>query len=254
MLSIEIISCLNDNYSYIIYDNKSDLVGVVDPSEFKPIDRFISKKFKKINYIFNTHHHFDHIGGNQELKDKYNAKVICSKFDKNRIPGSEIFLQEEDEFKFGSIIFKIIFVPGHTNGHIIFYSEKEKVAFTGDTLFSLGCGRIFEGTYKQMFASLNKIKNFNKKTKIYCGHEYTKSNFDFCFKYDDENKELFKKLKFIEEKINKKLPTIPVTLEEELKTNIFLRCDNARVKEKLKMPRASEELIFEKLRDLKDKF
>tara|TARA_E500000178_G_C16996995_1_gene743704 strand:+ start:1048 stop:1812 length:765 start_codon:yes stop_codon:yes gene_type:complete len=254
MLSTEIIPCLQDNYSYIIYDSVSDTVGVVDPSEFEPIDQIISKKYKKINYILNTHHHFDHVGGNLELKEKYNAKIVCSELDKNRIPGSEIILKSDDEFKFGSIIFKIIFVPGHTSGHIIFYSKEENTAFTGDTLFSLGCGKIFEGTYDQMFASLNKIRNLNKRTKIYCGHEYTKSNFDFCYRYDNENKDLIKKLKFIEERINKKLPTIPVTLEEELKTNIFLRCNNTYVKGKLKMPRASEELIFKKLRDLKDKF
>ena len=254
MLSVDILPCLNDNYSYVIYDNDSDLVAVVDPSEFEPIDHFISKKFKKIDFILNTHHHFDHIGANQELKNKYNAKVVCFELDKHRIPGSEIFLNDGDTFKFGSTIFKIIFVPGHTSGHIIFYSEKEKTVFTGDTLFSLGCGRIFEGTYKQMFSSLNKIKNLNKKTKIYCGHEYTKNNLDFCYKYDNKNKELLKKIEFVKERINKKLPTIPVTLENELKTNIFLRCDNTLVKEKLKMPQASDELIFAKLRDLKDKF
>ena len=249
-MKVEIIPCLQDNYSYLMIDETNNTACVIDPSEAEPIINFIEKKNIHLKYILNTHHHFDHIGGNQELKDKYNAKVICSKFDKNRIPGSEIFLQEEDEFKFGSIIFKIIFVPGHTNGHIIFYSEKEKVAFTGDTLFSLGCGRIFEGTYKQMFASLNKIKNFNKKTKIYCGHEYTKKNLNFCLTYDRNNEILKKKSEWV----NSNTITIPSSIEEELKTNIFLRCNEQSVKDALNLKNSSDQEIFVKLRDLKDNF
>ena len=254
MLNIKIIPCLNDNYNFIIHDDIVDLVGVIDPSEFEPIDNYISKNFKKIDYILNTHHHFDHTGGNLELKKKYNSQVVCSKIDKERVPSADILLSEGDNFKFGKTIFQTIFTPGHTSGHIVFFSKEEKVVFTGDTLFSLGCGRIFEGTYKEMFDSLNKIKKLPKSTKIYCGHEYTKNNLDFCLKYDSDNKQLFKKLIFIKEKLSKKLPTIPVTLEEELNTNLFLRCDNDTIKENLKMSNAPEELIFKKLRDLKDNF
>ena len=160
------IPCLTDNYAYIINDNISKIVGVVDPSEATPVIAFLKKKNLQLNYILNTHHHFDHIGGNLELKKMYNAKIVGFEKDKKRIPGIDIALTDNECWKFGSFELKIIYIPGHTLGHICFYFENEKVAFTGDTLFSLGCGRIFEGTYEQMFSSLNKIKNLPKDTKI----------------------------------------------------------------------------------------
>ena len=254
MLEINIISCLQDNYSYIIRDSKADIVGVIDPSEFKPIDNFIKEKFNKIDFILNTHHHFDHTGGNLELKKKYNCKIVGSLKDDKRIPGLDIKLQNNDIFKFGNIEFKIILVPGHTSGHICLYSNKEKIIFTGDTLFSLGCGRVFEGTYSQMLASLNKIKNLPKHTSVYCGHEYTKKNLDFCSKLEFNNHFLKEKKKWVDSRISKKEPTLPVTIEEELNTNIFLRCDVPSVKKNLGMENSSEVEIFKKLRDLKDSF
>jgi hydroxyacylglutathione hydrolase len=254
MLKVNIISCLQDNYSYIIKDTKNGTVGVIDPSEFSPIDNFIKKEFNKIDYILNTHHHFDHTGGNLELKKKYNCKIIGSSLDEERIPGIDIKLNHNDIFKFGSIEFKIILVPGHTFGHICFYFNKEKIIFTGDTLFSLGCGRVFEGTYSQMLSSLNKIKNLPKETKIYCGHEYTKKNLEFCLKIENDNSFLKEKKKWINLRINKKEPTLPVILEEELNTNIFLRCDASSVKKTLGMESSSEIEIFKKLRNLKDCF
>ncbi|MFL2890209.1 MAG: hydroxyacylglutathione hydrolase [Pelagibacteraceae bacterium] len=254
MISIDIISCLNDNYSYLLHDKKTNAVAIIDPSDFNPCDQEIEKKHKKLDYIINTHHHFDHVGGNEELKKKYGAKVLGFENDKDRIPGLDKGLKENENFKIGETSFKVIFVPGHTKGHVAFYSEQEKIIFTGDALFSLGCGRIFEGTYIDMFDSLKKIKNLPKKTKIYCGHEYTKNNFDFCNKYDTKNKNLSKKFDFINNKLNNNLPTIPVTLEDEINTNIFLRCDKSDIKMSLNMPEASEELIFKKLRDLKDEF
>mgnify|MGYP001486490804 CR=1 FL=1 len=254
MLNIDIISCLNDNYSYLLHDKKTNTVAIIDPSDFNPCDQEIEKKHKKLDYIINTHHHFDHVGGNQELKKKYRAKVLGFENDKARIPGIDKGLTENETFKIGETFFKVIFVPGHTKGHIAFYSEQEKIIFTGDTLFSLGCGRIFEGTCKQMFDSINKIKNLPIKTKIYCGHEYTKNNLDFCLRYEKDNQYLIKKTNWVDNKIDNKLPTIPTYLEDELKTNIFLRCDDLAIKKGLNMEDASEELIFEKLRNLKDKF
>jgi len=254
MLKIDIISCLEDNYTYLIQDQNTNSIGVVDPSAFNPVDRIIKKKYGKLDYILNTHHHSDHVGGNNELKKKYKCKIVGSKIDKERIPGIDVYVDEKNNFMFGKIIFKIICVPGHTNGHISFYSKEENVIFTGDTLFSLGCGRLFEGTYKEMFHSLNKIKKLSKKTKIYCGHEYTKKNLEFCLNYEKQNKLLNRKSIWVKSKLNEKLPTIPTTLEDEIKTNIFLRCDNSNVKNNLKMRGASDELVFKKLRYLKDEF
>ena len=169
-MKITPIPCLKDNYAYIINNVSSKTVGVVDPSEAKPIISFLEKENIKLNYILNTHHHFDHICGNIELKKKYNAKVVGFIDDKHRIPGIDITVKNNEEWKFGNSVIKILHIPGHTLGHICFFLKNEKIAFTGDTLFSLGCGRIFEGSHEQMLSSLNKIKIFPKNTKIYCGH------------------------------------------------------------------------------------
>ena len=253
MLNVDILQCLKDNYSFIIHDTETNTVAVVDPSEFEPVNDFIKKKFKKIDYILNTHHHFDHTGGNLDLKKIYNAKIIGSKKDEKRIPGIDIKLFNNENFRLGNIDFKIFFVPGHTSGHICFYSKNEKVIFTGDTLFSLGCGKVFEGTHLEMLRSLNLIKKLPTNTKIYCGHEYTQKNLDFCIKYETNNK-LEEKKKWIISRLHQKKPTIPVTVKEELDTNIFLRCNNSRVKKSLHMENATDLEVFKKLRDLKDVF
>ena len=254
MLNIDIIPCLHDNYSFVIHDMKTDTVGIIDPAEFDPIDSFIGKKLKKINFILNTHHHFDHTGGNLELKKKYSSCIIGSENDKRRIPGIDIGLSGNDIFKFGSVEFKIIMAPGHTSGHICFYSEKEKIIFTGDTLFSLGCGRLFEGTHHEMLNSLNVIKELPKYTNIYCGHEYTKNNLDFCLKYEPDNIFLKEKKNWLISRLSRKQPSIPVTIETELNTNIFFRCKTTGVKKSLGMLNSTELEIFKKLRDLKDSF
>ena len=239
-MKIIIVKCLIDNFSYIIYDEETSLAAVVDPSEAQPIIDEIEKNNLKLKYILNTHHHYDHVGGNKELKKMYGAKVVGFKNDKERIPDIDILLEDNQIWKYENFESKIIHIPGHTAGHICFYFPKNKIAFTGDTLFSLGCGRIFEGTYEQMFNSLQLLKNLPSKTKIYCGHEYTLKNSDFCLKYDSENSALISKIQLIKNQLAKGQPTIPTTLEEELKTNIFLRSKNVE--------------NFSKLRDLKDNF
>ena len=253
-MDIEIIPCLNDNYSYLIKDSQTDTVVIIDPSEFGLCDKKINQKYRKLDYILNTHHHFDHVGGNTELKKKYNSKILGFEKDKKRIPSIDVLLKDGQVFKIGSLNFKTIFVPGHTSGHIAFYFEKEKVVFTGDTLFSLGCGRVFEGTYQQMFSSLNKIKSLPEDTKIYCGNEYTKNNFEFCIKFNPNNNYLKDKKKVIDAKIKDGEPTIPSTIGEEIETNIFLRYDDLDVKGTLNLKNASDLEIFTKLRDLKDNF
>ena len=252
-MKIEIISCLSDNYSYLIHDEESNTVAIIDPSEFKPCDKII-KKYNKLDFILNTHHHADHVNGNLELKKKYNSKILGFSQDKRRIPGIDILLEENQKQKIGNLEFEVIFIPGHTKGHIAFFFSKEKIAFTGDTLFSLGCGRVFEGTHEEMFYSLNKIKNLPPDTKIYCGHEYTKSNLDFCLAYDTQNTSLKEKAIDIQKKLNSNLPTIPTILGQEIRTNIFLRCNDPEIKLALDLKDSSEVEVFSKLRDLKDSF
>ena len=237
---IEIIPCLQDNYSYVVIDETNYSACVVDPSESKPIINFLENKNIKLKYILNTHHHYDHIGGNSELKKKYKSIVLGFKGDSDRIPGIDVLLEDNQIWKAENFEAKIMHIPGHTSGHICFHFFKEKIIFTGDTLFSLGCGRIFEGTYKEMFNSLKKIKSLPKETKIYCGHEYTLNNSKFCIKYDSENINLKEKIENIQKKILDGLPTIPSTIKEELDCNIFLRTRDLN--------------RFSKLRDLKDNF
>ncbi len=239
-MKVEIIKCLQDNYSYLVIDNKTKSACVIDPSESKPIISYLEKNNIHLKYILNTHHHYDHVGGNKKLKKKYNANVIGFEKEKHRIPEIDIILKDRDIFKKNNFEFKIFHIPGHTSGHICYSFFKERILFTGDTLFSLGCGRIFEGTYKQMFNSLKLLKSFSLNTKIYCGHEYTLKNSTFCKTYDTENIKLNKRIISIKKKLNKGLPTIPSTLKEELDTNIFLRCNTLK--------------NFSKLRDLKDNF
>ena len=239
-MKVEIVKCLKDNYSYVIIDEKYNHACVVDPSEAEPIINFLENKNIKLKFVLNTHHHYDHVGGNNDLKKKYKIKIIGYKNDKKRIPNIDILLENNEIWKSENFEAKIIHIPGHTSGHICFYFIREKIAFTGDTLFSLGCGRIFEGTYEQMYSSLNKLKKLPPSTKIYCGHEYTLKNSLFCSKHDKYNKNLEKKIYEINNKLKKNLPTIPSTIEEELACNIFLRAKNLE--------------DFSKLRDLKGNF
>ena len=239
-MRVEIIPCLQDNYSYLIIDETNKIACVVDPGEDKPITNFIEKENINLKYILNTHHHYDHIGGNKDLKKKYNSVVIGYKDDASRIPGIDILLNNNQIWKADNFEAKIMHIPGHTTGHISFHFFKEKLIFTGDTLFSLGCGKIFEGTYQDMFDSLNQIKKLPQDTKIYCGHEYTLQNSKFCIKHDPENLNLKKKIVEIKKKLENNIPTIPSTLKDENECNIFLRAKDVE--------------SFSKLRDLKDNF
>ena len=239
-MKIHIIPCLQDNYSYIIHDQFNDYACVIDPSEAKPIINFVKKNNLKLKYILNTHHHYDHVGGNERLKKEFGSKIIGFKGDKHRIPLIDIELEDQEIWTSNNFEAKIFHIPGHTSGHICFHFYKNNFLFTGDTLFSLGCGRIFEGTYDEMFNSLKVIKNLPEDTLIYCGHEYTKKNAEFCLKYDPNNNELIEKIAQIKKSISKGNPTIPSTLREEIKCNIFLKAKDVE--------------MFSKLRDLKDNF
>ena len=239
-MKIQVIPCLKDNYSYLIIDEQKNIACVIDPSEADPIIDYLERNEIELKFILNTHHHYDHVGGNLRLKEKYGASVIGYKEDKERIPEIDVLVNDNETWKYENFEAKIIHIPGHTLGHICFYFSKEKSAFTGDTLFSLGCGKIFEGTYSQMYNSLMKLKELPQDTKIFCGHEYTKKNSDFCIANDKNNKNLKLKIKDIEIKLRNNSPTIPSTIKEELECNIFLRASNVET--------------FSKLRDLKDNF
>ena len=239
-MKIEIIPCLQDNYSYLIIDEENNTACVVDPSEADPVIKYLENNQIELKFILNTHHHYDHVGGNQKLKAKYGASVVGYEGDKERIPGIDILVNDQETWIYKNFEAKVIHIPGHTLGHICFYFYKNESVFTGDTLFSLGCGRIFEGTYTQMFDSLMKLKELPKNTKIFCGHEYTLQNSKFCMTHDGNNENLKAKLSDIKIKLKAGLSTIPSTIKDELECNIFLRSNNVET--------------FSKLRDLKDNF
>ena len=239
-MKIKIIPCLQDNYSYLIIDEKKNIACVVDPSESDPVIKYLENNKINLKFILNTHHHYDHVGGNKKLKEKYGASVVGFKGDKERIPEINITVDDQEIWKYENFETKIIHIPGHTLGHICFYFYNDKSVFTGDTLFSLGCGKIFEGTYSQMYGSLKKIKNLPHDTRVFCGHEYTLNNSKFCLTHDQNNKNLKNKIIEIQKKLQNNLPTIPSTIKEELECNVFLRSNNVET--------------FSKLRDLKDNF
>ncbi|KAL7145512.1 hypothetical protein ABFS83_07G089300 [Erythranthe nasuta] len=254
-LQIELVPCLRDNYAYLLHDVDTGTVGVVDPSESVPIIEALNKKNWNLNYILNTHHHYDHTGGNIDLKERYGAKVIGSGLDKERIPGIDIVLNDGDKWMFASHQVLVMSTPGHTRGHISFYFPGSKSVFTGDTLFSLSCGKLFEGTPQQMLSSLRKITSLPDDTNVYCGHEYTFSNSKFALSIEPGNQELQSYATDIVHLRNKGLPTIPCSLGKEKLCNPFLRTSSLEIRRSLKIPESADDAeALGAIRQAKDNF
>ena len=251
---VNLVKCLSDNYSYIIFNPNSKKSIVVDPAEAEPVAEELEKLNLELEYILITHHHSDHVGGNLELKKKYNCKIVGYENDADRIPGIDIRLNDKEIFYFENEEIELNTGPGHTSGHIFYFFKKNQLAFVGDIVFSLGCGRIFEGTAEEMHSSVTKIKSLPDLTKIYCGHEYTENNLKFCKHYDPENNDLIERGREIFNLRKKNLPTIPTTVLLEKRTNIFFRCDNNIISFNLNMKGSNPSIIFKKLRELKDNF
>ncbi len=226
MISIDPIPTFSDNYAYLI-ETQDGVVAVVDPGESEPVINILQKKGLHLDYILITHHHWDHVDGIPDLVQRYHAKVVAPKKEARRIGQVNISLKGGDIFKIGSQETLIIETPGHTLGGICFYFKDSNVLFTGDTLFSMGCGKIFEGTAMDMFTSFQKIMSLPDETMIYCGHEYTKGNAGFCLALDRDNLHLKKRIEEVKELRKNNLPTIPVTLGTEKKTNIFMKAKSA---------------------------
>ena len=254
ILNVSIIPCLSDNYTYLIHDKSTNKVIAVDPPVVEPITNFLKKSNLNLDFILSTHHHADHVDGNLELKKIYNCKIIGFEEDSHRIPGIDIKLKNHATWKFGNETVKIEHAPGHTAGHVFYHFQRNKLVFVGDIVFPMGCGRIFEGSAKEMYESVIKIKNLSNDTKIYSGHEYTNSNSKFCLEFDKSNKELSKRSQNILSLREENKPTVPTTVQLEKETNIFFRCDNQDVKNYINMKNAKSEEVFAKLRELKDNF
>jgi hydroxyacylglutathione hydrolase len=225
-MKVELIPVLNDNYIHLITADNGELY-VVDPAVGEPVADILNSRDKKLSAILNTHHHWDHIGGNKYLKKKYDCKIYAPKSDAHRIPDIDFPLSEGDAVDIGGHKGMTLETPGHTTGHICFYFEKEKVLFAGDTVFSMGCGRLFEGSPEQMWHSLSKIINLPDDTSIYCAHEYTLDNAKFCQTIEPENEDLIARI--IEAKALREegKPTLPTTIGLEKNTNVFFRAGSA---------------------------
>ena len=253
MLNIEPIKAYTDNYIWLVSTNEGSIV--VDPGESKEILNLIDTNKIDLKGILITHHHYDHTNGLIDLTNKMNLEVYGPK----KIEGINNIVKESDKFSLIGIDFEVIEIPGHTMDHLAFYSSnnKDPILFCGDTLFAGGCGRVFEGTFEQMFKSLKKISNYPKETKIFCGHEYTLSNLKFALEVDKDNKQLADEYINVKKLISSDIPTLPTNLNKELKVNPFLRCDEINIKNKVidKFDIIDDELeIFTALRKWKDSF
>ncbi len=255
-MSIEIVQipCLEDNYGYLLHDHDTGLTATVDTPEVDAIMTVLNENHWKLTHVFNTHHHFDHVGGNLQLKEMTGCTIVGAEIDKDRIPGIDICVRDEEIFSFGQHEIMIAETPGHTSGHIAYYLADQNMAFVGDTLFSMGCGRLFEGSAKQMWESLQKLLQWPDQTMIYCAHEYTENNGNFALSIDPENEQLLHRMTEVRVLRKAAKPTIPTTLVIEKQTNPFLRPDNLEIRDYLGMFSEPDELVFARIRKLKDKF
>lgn len=252
MLILQQIPVLTDNYVYIIHDEASKQTVVIDPAESQAVIHCLKTNHWTLDFIFNTHHHPDHVGANLTLKQQTHCQIIGAEADKHRIPAIDKTVKDGDILQLGKHTIQVISTAGHTSGHIVFYFEQLHWLFCGDTLFSQGCGRLFEGTAEQMLHSLNKIKQLPAKTKIYCAHEYTQTNAEFTLSLEPNSLLLQQTLTAIKTKRGKQQATIPTLLAHELKTNPFLRANNPDIKKALNKQNASELEVFTEIRDRKD--
>ncbi len=248
MKKVSLIPAFDDNYIYLIRSGHH--VSVVDPGDATPVIEFLKKENLQLDYILCTHHHADHIGGVTKLKEESGAEVIGP--EDERIPEVETSLKEGDLFfPLGCQVFE---VPGHTSIHLAFYFPEENWLFSGDALFAAGCGRLFEGTPKQMWNSLSKLMKLPEETEIYCGHEDTLENLEFAASLEAENEAVAKRLQEVKELRAANKPTIPSTLQEELLTNPFLRVNDPLLCKELKMENCLPEELFAEIRSRKDSF
>ena len=254
MLSVKPIKAYQDNYIWLVSTNEGSIV--VDPGESKKILNLIDNNEIDLKGVLITHHHFDHTNGLSDLLNKRGLEVYGPK---NNVHGINNIVKNNDKFTVIGIDFEVIEIPGHTLDHIAFYSfnDGEPILFCGDTLFSGGCGRVFEGTFDQMFIALKKISKYPKETKIFCGHEYTLSNLKFALAVDENNEDLIEEYDNIKNIVDSGNPSLPTILEKELKINPFLRCDNHHIKNKIvsKFNTSDDEFeVFCALRQWKDNF
>jgi hydroxyacylglutathione hydrolase len=250
---IRTFTCLNDNFGYLIHDPATKATASIDAPEAGPIIKALEREGWHLTDILVTHHHADHVGGIAELKDKYDCRVVAPHDKTSPIPLVDERVKEGDTVMVGTLSARVLETPGHTLDHISYVFDDEGVVFAADTLFSIGCGRVFEGNYPMMWDSLLKLRALPDDFKLYCGHEYTASNVKFALTVDGNNPALKARAEEVTRLRAENKPTIPVLLGEEKKANVFLRADEPSVAANLHMKGASADKVFGELRERKNK-
>ncbi len=253
-LQIEQFSARSDNFGVLIHDPEASVTASIDAPDENAILEALKRRGWKLTHIFTTHHHGDHVEANFALKKRFGAEIIGPRDEETKIPGIDRALSHGERFAFGTFEVEAISTPGHTAGEISFHIPAAKVVFTGDTLFSLGCGRLFEGTPATMFKSLQRLTALPGDTEVYCGHEYTESNARFALTVDPENSALKERAKEVTALREAGHPTLPTTILREMATNPFLRWHDPSIRRNLKMEDASDEAVFAEIRKRKDNF
>ncbi|MDX9861622.1 MAG: hydroxyacylglutathione hydrolase [Rhodospirillales bacterium] len=253
-LDIQIIPALSDNYVYLVRDPESGACAAVDPAAAAPVLEAVSRLGWKLGLILCTHHHADHIGGVVEIKKATGCTVVGAAADAPRIPGIDVKVKEGDAVALGAHAGRVIETPGHTSGHIAYWFEGARALFCGDTLFSLGCGRLFEGTPAQMWKSLLKLRSLPDDAQVYCGHEYTSDNVAFALSLDPDNPAISRRADEALALGEAGRPTLPARLGDEKATNPFLRADHDPIKEAVGLAGQDAVEVFAEIRRRKDEF
>jgi len=253
-LQIEMFPCLSDNYGFLVHDADADVTAAIDTPEVAAIEAALERRGWRLTHILNTHHHGDHAGGNLPLKASTGCTIIGPRNDAKRIPGIDGLVGEGDVFSFGTHRVAVYETPGHTRGHIVYHCPDDSVGFVGDTLFSLGCGRLFEGSPREMWSSLQKILRWPDATRIYCAHEYTAANGRFALTVEPDNQDLVERMREVERLRARGLPTLPTTVGLERATNPFLRPGSMALRRTLGLESSDDVAVFARTRALKDVF
>lgn len=254
MLTVQTIPVLTDNYIHLIHDSVSQQTAAVDPALAQPVLDVLAQNGWQLSHILITHHHNDHIGGIEALKAQTGCKVIAAAVDQHRIPAIDHCVKENDVIHIGAHAATVIATPGHTSGHIVYHFADDGLLFCGDTLFVMGCGRLFEGSAEQLWQSFQKIKVLAPETRVYCTHEYTQNNGRFALSIEPNNAQLQNKMQQVNQLRANGQATVPSTLAEERATNPFLREDSHELQNNIGMVGKTPVAIFAKLRQLKDQF
>jgi len=251
---IRLFRCRSDNYGVLLHDPDSGATAAIDAPEAAPIEAALKATGWKLTDILVTHHHADHTDGIKTLKEKYKCRVVAPAAEASQIPAVDETVREGDKVSVGTLSANVIETPGHTSGHIAYWFHADKLAFVGDTLFSIGCGRVIEGTPEQMWRSLVKLRDLPDDTEIYCGHEYTAANIKFARTIEPDNKALAAREAEVKGLISRNEATIPITIGDEKRANPFLRADLAEVAKSIGMAGKPATQVFAEIRARKNKF